>query len=86
MLLGFEYLWVDTFRGLRDGNPQVQTDAPPASSMFIKSSGKGTQQIYIEGAGKKPRLVKQPKFDTTPDEKRLWQSRVRDVESQFEKE
>ena len=52
MLLGFEYLWVDTFRGLRDGNPQVQTDALPASSMFIKSSGKGTQQIYIEGAGK----------------------------------
>lgn len=86
MLLGFEYLWVDTFRGLRDGNPQVQTDAPPASSMFIKSSGKGTQQIYIEGAGKKSRLVKQPKFDPTPDEKRLWQSRVRDVESQFEKD
>ena len=85
-LLGFEYLWVDTFRGLRDGNPRVESGAPAAASMFIKSSGKGRQQIYTEGAGKKPRVVKEPKFDTTPDEKRLWRSRVHDVESQFEKD
>jgi hypothetical protein len=85
-LLGFEYLWVDTFRGLRDGNPQVESDAPAASSMFIKSSGKGRQQVYMARAGKKPRVVKEPKFDTTPDEKLRWQSRVRDAESQFEKD
>jgi hypothetical protein len=85
-LLVFEYLWVDTFRGLRDGNPQVESDAPAASSMFIKSSGKGRQQVYMEGAGKKPRVVKEPKFDTTPDEKRRWRTQVQDVESQFEKD
>jgi len=85
-LLNYEYFWVETFRGLRDGNPQVEISLLAPSGLFIKRSGRGRQQVYIEEAGKKPRVVKEPKFDTTPDEKRRWQSRVHNLESQFEKD
>jgi hypothetical protein len=85
-LLGYEYFWVDTFRGLRDGNPQVESNLLAPSGMFIKRSGQGEQQVHIAEVGKKSRIVKEPKFNTTPDEKRRWQSRVHDLESQFEKD
>jgi hypothetical protein len=86
MLLDYEYLWVDTFRGLRDGNPQLESNSLAPSGMLIKRSGQAGQQVYIEEAGKKPRVVREPKFSTTPDEKRRWQSRVRNLESKFEKD
>jgi hypothetical protein len=86
VLLDYEYFWVDTFRGLRDGNPQVETNSLAASGMLIKRSGQGGQQVYIEEVGTKPRVVKEPKFNSTPDEKRRWRSRVNDLETQFEKD
>jgi len=83
-LLRYEALWVDTFRGLRDGNPEIETEVPAGSSMFIKRSGPGQEQLYIEGFGKPPRVIRQPKFSTTPDELRSWRSRVQKEQDQFE--
>jgi hypothetical protein len=79
----YEWLWVDTFRGLRDGNPQVESEMH-TGGMFIKSSGQGPEQIYIEKAGRKPRIVRQPKFSTTPDEKLRWRSQAQRELQQFE--
>lgn len=83
-LLRYEGLWVDTFRGLRDGNPEIETEVAAVPSMFIKRSGSGQEQLYIEGFGKPPRVIRQPKFSTTPDELRSWRSRVQKEEDQFE--
>ena len=93
MLLRFEGLWVDTFRGLRDGNPEFDTEAMAGGGMFIKHSSAGSmfinrripgpEQLYILNAGKEPRTIRQSKFDTT-DEKRHWRSRAKKEEDQFE--
>ena len=83
-LLRYEGLWVDTFRGLRDGNPEGETEIAAVPSMFIKRSGAGQEQLYIEGFGKPPRLIRQQKFSTTPDELRTWRSRVQKEHDQFE--
>jgi len=83
-LLRYEGLWVDTFRGLRDGNPEVVTEVPSVPSMFVRRSGPGQEQLYIEGFGKPTRLIRQPRFSTTPDELRSWRSRVRKEHDQFE--
>jgi hypothetical protein len=84
-LLRYEALWVDTFRGLRDGNPEVETDIPAGTGMFIRSSGHGPEQLYIERFGKPRRVIRQPKFSTTPDELRRWRTRVQEEQDQFEK-
>jgi hypothetical protein len=83
-LLRSEGLWVDTFRGLRDGNPEIETEVPAVPSMFIKRSGPGQEQLYIEGFGKPPRVIRQPKFSTTPDELLSWRSRVQKEQEQFD--
>src|SRR5205814_7421389 len=83
-LLRYEGLWVDTFRGLRDGNPEGETEIAAVPSMFIKRSGAGQEQLYIEGFGKPPRVIRQQKFSTTPDELRTWRSRVQKEHDQFE--
>jgi len=83
-LLRYEGVWVDTFRGLRDGNPEVETEVAAVPSMFIKRSGPGQEQLYIEGSGKPPRVIRQPKLSTTPDELRSWRSRVQKEHDQFE--
>lgn len=83
-LLRYEGLWVDTFRGLRDGNPEVVTEVPSLPSVFIKRSGPGQEQLYIEGFGKPPRIIRQPKFSTTPYEIRRWRSRVQEEQNQFD--
>jgi hypothetical protein len=75
---------VDTFRGLRDGNPEVITKVPSLPSMFIKRSGPGQEQLYIEESGKAPRVIRQPKFSTTPAEIRHWRSRAQAEQDQFE--
>lgn len=84
MLLKYEGLWVDTFRGMRDGNPEVETDVLPPVGMFIKSSGQGQEQLYVQKEGKGPRIIRQPKFITTPDETRSWHTRVQEEQDQFE--
>lgn len=84
MLLRYEGLWVDTFRGMRDGNPEVETDTLAGVGMFVKRSGQGPEQLYIEKVGKKPRIIRQPKFGATPDELRSWRSRVQEEQDQFE--
>jgi len=84
-LLRYEGLWVDTFRGLRDGNPEGETEVPTLPSMFIKRSGKGQEQLYIEGFGTPPLLIKQPRSSTTPDEIHRWRSRVKKEQDQFER-
>jgi hypothetical protein len=84
LLLAFEALWVETLRGLRDGSPEVETTTLAGTGMFIKRSGEGPEQLYIERAGEKTRVIRQPKFDTTPDEKRRWRSRVQEEQVQFE--
>jgi hypothetical protein len=83
-LLRYEGLWVDTFRGLRDGNREIETEVPAVPSMFIKRSGPGQEQLYIEGSGKRPRIIRQPKFSTTPDEIHRWRSLVQKEQDQFE--
>jgi len=85
LLLRYEGLWVDTFRGLRDGNPEIETEIPGGTGMFIRRSGQGPEQLYIEAAGENPRVIRQPKFSTTPDEIRRWQSRVQKEQDQFER-
>src|SRR2546430_1871895 len=83
-LLRYEGLWVDTFRGLRDGNPEGETEIAAVPSLFIKRSGAGQEQLYIEGFGKPPSVIRQQKFSTTPDELRTWRSRVQKERDQFE--
>jgi len=53
--------------------------------MFIKRSGQGLEQLYIEGVGKNPHVIRQPKFGTTPDEIRQWRTRVQNEQDQFER-
>lgn len=84
LLLNYEFHWVDTFRGLRDGNPEIETETFAGGRMFIKRSGPGPEEIYVVKAGEKPRKIRQPKFSTTPDETRRWRSRVREEEEKFE--
>ncbi len=79
----YEYLWVDTFRGLRDGNPEIETWVRSGGA-FIKKSGTGQQQVFIQKFGDMPRVITQPKFSTTPDELRTWKMRVQEEEDQFE--
>ena len=83
-LLRYEGLWVDTFRGLRDGNPESVTEVPSMPSMFIRRSGPGQEQLYIESSGSPPRVIRQPKFSTTPDELRTWRSLVQKEQDEFE--
>jgi len=83
-LLRCEFLWVDTFRGMRDGNPEVETEIPALHGMFIKRSGTGPEQLYVERMGEPTRVIRQPKFDTTPDEIRQWRDRAQTEQDQFE--
>jgi hypothetical protein len=83
-LLSFEGLWVDTFRDLRDGTPQVVALVPPPSGVFMKVSGEGREALHLLSSNKKPRTIREPKFSTSPDEKRQWKSRVSDEHEQFE--
>lgn len=83
-LLRYEGLWVDTFRGLRDGNPEIETVIPARWATFVKSSGQGRERLQINVAGEPPHTVLQPKFTTTPDEIRHWRSRVQSEQDQFE--
>lgn len=84
-LLNYEYLWVDTLRGLRDGNPEVETETLAGGSVFIKGSGQGQEWVHLAPRGKKPRIIRQQKFGRTPDEIRRWRVRVKREEEQFEK-
>jgi hypothetical protein len=86
LLLNYEYLWVDTLRGLRDGNPEVETETRAGGSLFIKSSGQGPEWVHVATPGKKPRIVRQQKFGRTPDEIRHWRARAKKEEDQFEKD
>lgn len=83
-LLRYEVLWVDTLRGLRDGNPESETEIASGPSMFIKRSGPGQEQLYVDGFGKPPRVIRQPRFSTTPDEIHRWRSRVQKEQDQFD--
>jgi hypothetical protein len=83
-LLTYEGLWVDTFLGLRDGSPGGEADIPARSGMFIRVSGQGPERLQISVAGESPSIIRQPKFSTTPDEIRQWQTRVKDEQDQFE--
>jgi len=84
MLLDFEGLWVDTFRGLRDGNPQVRSETIAGASVYVRRRPPGPEQLYVSAAGEKPRVIRQSKFDTTPDENRQWRNQVEAEENQFE--
>lgn len=84
LLLRYEGLWVDTFRGMRDGNPETETEGLAGAGMFIKRSGQGPERLHIMKAGESPRIIRQPKFGTTPDELRSWRSRVQKEQDQFE--
>jgi len=86
LLLNYEYLWVDTLRGLRDGNPEVETESRAGGSVFIKSSGRGPEWVHLATRGKKARIIRQQKFGRTPDEIRRWRARVKGEEDQFEKD
>lgn len=83
-LLRYEGLWVDTFRGLRDGNPEIVSEVPSVPSMFIRRSGPGQEQLYVESSGSPPRIIRQPRFSTTPDELRTWRSLVQKEQDEFE--
>lgn len=83
-LLRYEGRWVDTFRGLRDGNPEIVSEVPSVPSMFIRRSGPGQEQLYIESSGSPPRVIRQPRLSTTPDEIHRWRSRVQKEQDQFD--
>jgi hypothetical protein len=83
-LLRHEFLWVDTFRGLRDGEPEFEADRPDGTGIFVKHSGQGPGRLYIRKAGRRPRVIREPKFGSTPDEKRRWHSLVAKEEKEFE--
>jgi hypothetical protein len=83
-LLSFESLWVDTFRGLRDGNPEVVALVPPPSGVFMQISGQGRETLHLSSSNQKPRTIREPKFSTSPAEKRQWKSRVSDERERFE--
>ena len=83
-LLRYEGLWVDTFRGLRDGSPEFSKKVGIGSRIFIKSSGKGRQSTQITVPGMPPRIRKQPKFADTPEELHQWQRKVQEEEKLFE--
>jgi len=84
-LLRYEGLWVDTFTGLRDGTSEAETVVPARSGMFVKSSGGERERVYSHVPGEAPRVVHEPRFSTTPDEKRRWTLRKQEEEKQFEK-
>ena len=84
-LLPFEGLWVDTFRGLRDGNPDVVALSLPRRRL-MEVSGQGQEALHLLSTEKKPRTIRRPKFSTTPDEKRQWKSRVSDERERFERD
>jgi hypothetical protein len=86
LLLRYECLWVDTFRGLRDGDPEVETETIAGGGLFIKGDRQRSEQLYIAEAGRKLRTIRQPKFADTPDEIRHWHSRVQKEHAQFERD
>lgn len=83
-LLRYEFLWVDTLCGLRDGTPEAQQTTHARSGMFIKSSGQARESIQTVFPGDSPRVILQPKFATTPGEIRDWQLQQAEAETQFE--
>jgi hypothetical protein len=85
LLLNYEFLWVDTLRGLRDGNPEFDTETRTGGSLVIERSGQHPEWVRVETGGKDPRIILKPKFITTPDEIRHWRIRVETQEDQFEK-
>lgn len=84
-LLRYEGLWVDTFTGLRDGTPETETVIHARSGMFVKSSGGERERVYSHVPGEAPRVALEPRFSTTPNEKRRWKLRTQEEEKQFEK-
>src|ERR1700723_2192580 len=85
-LLSFEGLWVDTFRGLRDGNPDIVALKPPPSGVLMEVKDEGKEALHLLSTDKKPRTIRKPKFSTSPDEKRQWKFRVKDERERFERD
>lgn len=83
-LLRYEGVWVDTFRGLRDGSPETQTVVHARPGTFVKSSGQDRERLYSNVAGEPKHILLQPKFTTTPDEIRRWRSQVQNEQDQFD--
>jgi hypothetical protein len=91
-LLRYEALWVYTFRGLRDGDPETEVETRGTSGMLMKVSGQekllimreqDREKVHITLPGKPPRTLRQPKFTSTPGEMESWHSRVREEQKKF---
>lgn len=91
-LLRYEALWVDTLQGLRDGAPATKVESRGTSGMFVKVSGQeklpimskqDREKMHIIFPGQIPRIVRQPKFTSTPDELVSWKVRTEEEEEKF---
>jgi hypothetical protein len=82
-LLRYEWLWIETLCGLRDGVYGAEGETAGSSGMLMKSDEKGREKIDIIVPGEAPRTLLQPKFTTTPEELRDWHNRTGKERSAF---
>lgn len=82
-LLFYEYVWVVTFLGLRDGLPESEEDVPGGRgpAILIKSSGREREGLKVYRTDRKPVALSIHKALATDEG---WRSRVQKEEEEFD--
>jgi hypothetical protein len=93
-LLRYEAHWVETFRALRDGVPEIEGKIRSTSGTLMKVSGQekllilneqDRETLSIMLPGQVLRTVRQSKFTSTPEDIQNWRNQVQMEEEKFKR-
>ncbi len=95
-LVEFEELWVERLFCLKHGLPGFENETYGSSGIIIKAHGgeepyydsssgttleqKGRETLTTQIAGQSPKVLRQPKFIESEDEKKKWKEKAKNIE------